>query len=105
MNTVLIITCVILSAGTGLLFGVVVSSRKYHTKEQRIIELETQLQGSEKILNEIRQQVNNKDEIIEKMRRDLSAVEQSKTSAETKLEEAQKNVEEQKDFLKERRKS
>jgi len=99
MNTVLIVVCVILSAGIGLLLGIVFLSRKNRIKEQRIVELETQSQGSEKILNEIRQQVNNKDEIIEKMRRDLSAVEQSKTSAETKLEEALKNVEEQKKLL------
>lgn len=99
MNTVLIMLCVILSAGIGLLFGVIFSSRKNRAKEQRIVELETQSQGTEKIINEIRQQVINKDEIIDKVRRDLSVVEQSKTSAETKLEEAVKSVGEQKKLL------
>jgi len=58
-----------------------------------------QTQGSEKLINEIRQQVGSKDEIIERMRREISSVEQAKTSAETKLEEAVKNVEEEKRLL------
>ncbi|ODS32420.1 MAG: DNA recombination protein [Candidatus Scalindua rubra] len=99
MNTILIIICIALSVGIGLLIGFILASRKSREKDQRVVELQTQVQGSEKVINEIRQQVDNKDEIIEKMRREISSVEQAKTSAETKLEEAVKNVEEQKKLL------
>ncbi len=47
----------------------------------------------------MRQQVVYKDEIIEKISPEISSIEQAKTSAETKLEEAVKNVEEQKKLL------
>lgn len=99
MSTILIIICIVLSVGIGLLIGVIAVSRKNRDKDKQIIELQTQAQGSDKLINEVRQQVVNKDEIIEKMRREISTIEQAKTSAETKLEEAAKNVEEQKKLL------
>lgn len=99
MNTALVVISIFLSAGVGLLIGIIIASRKNRAKDQSIIELQSQAQGAGKVIEEIRQQINNKDEIIEKMRREISAIEQAKTSAETKLEEADKNVEEQKKLL------
>lgn len=99
MNTVLIVICMGLSIGIGLLIGVIITSRKSRKKDQRAIELQTQAQGSEKVISEIRQQIAVKDEMIERMRREISNVEQAKASADTKLEEAVKNVDEQKRLL------
>jgi len=99
MNIVLIAICIALSAGIGLLIGFVVASRKDHEKDHRITELQTQAQGAEKIATEIRQQLSNKEDAISQIRRDIVALEQAKTAAETKLEEATKNIEEQKKLL------
>jgi DNA recombination protein RmuC len=99
MNIMLIILSIALSIGVGLLIGIIAVSRKNRDKDKVIIELQAQTQGSEELINEIRRQIGSKDEIIERMRREISSVEQAKTSAETKLEEAVKNVEEQKRLL------
>ena len=60
MNTVLIFVCIALSMGIGIFAGVIVASRKAREKDRQVIELQTQAQGSEKVLNEIRQQLNSK---------------------------------------------
>jgi len=99
MNLALIAICIALSAGIGLLIGFVVASRKDREKDHRITELQTQAQGAEKIATEIRQQLSNKEDAISQIRRDIVALEQAKTAAETKLEEATKNIEEQKKLL------
>ncbi len=99
MNIALIVICIVLSVGIGLLAGIVIAFRKNREKDHRIIELESSAQGAEKVISEIRQQVIGKDEIIERMRREISNIEQAKTTAETKLDEAVRNVEEQKKLL------
>lgn len=99
MSIMLIIFSIALSIGVGLLMGVVIVSRRNRDRDKTIIELQAQVQNSEKLVNEIRQQAGFKDEIIERMRREISSIEQAKTSAETRLEEAVKNIEEQKKLL------
>ena len=99
MNIALIFICIALSAGIGLLIGFVIASRKNSPKDQRIAELQAQVQGAEKITTEIRQQLSSKEDTISQMGRDIVGLEQAKTAAETKLGEATKNIEEQKKLL------
>lgn len=99
MNITLVIFSITLSMGIGLLIGVVIISGRNRGRDKIVIELQAQVQSYEKLINEIRQQAGNKDEIIERIRREISSAEQAKISAETRLEEAAGNIEEQKKLL------
>ncbi|MFH1777124.1 MAG: DNA recombination protein RmuC [Candidatus Omnitrophota bacterium] len=96
MSLVLIFISIILSIGAGFLAGFIFISAKTRPK---IIEWQTKAQSSEKLINEFRQQISSKDEIFEKLRKENSNIEQAKTSAETRLEGAEKNIEAQKKLL------
>jgi len=55
--------------------------------------------SSEAVNNELRQQIQQKDDYIKKTRAELDAERQSRVEAMTRLEESQKNLEEQKTLL------
>jgi DNA recombination protein RmuC len=95
----LIIVCIILAVGLGFLAGFIFISAKTKSKDQLIMELQTQTQSTEKLVNEFRQQLSSKDEMLEKIRKENSNIEQAKTTAETRLQEAEKNIESQKKLL------
>lgn len=99
MDIQLIIICIALSVGLGFLAGFVFISVKTRKKDQLIMELQTQTQSTEKLVSEFRQQLSSKDEMLEKLRKENSTIEQSKTTAETRLQEAEKNIESQKKLL------
>ncbi len=99
MNSLLVVGCIILAIGLGFLIGFVLMLIKTRKADRLVVELQAQTQSSEKLLNEFRQQLSYKDEMIEKARRENTVVEQAKTSAETRLEEAMRNVEQQKKML------
>ncbi|MBA2123664.1 hypothetical protein B9J78_01805 [bacterium Unc6] len=90
---------IVISMGVGLIVGIVIASRKNRNKDKIIIRLQTQIQGSEKLTDEIRQQVGFKDETIEKARQEILSLQQAKISAQVRCEEAFKNIEEQKKLL------
>lgn len=99
MNLLLVVGCIILAVGLGFLIGFVFILIKTRKADKLVVELQAQTQSSEKLINEFRQQLSYKDEMIEKTRRENTAIEQAKTSAETRLEEAMRNVEQQKKML------
>ena len=99
MNSILVVFCIILSIGIGFLIGFALMSVKNRNKDNLIVGLQTEKQSLDRLLNEIRQQIFTKDEMLEKFRKEIISIEQVKTSAETRLEESMSNVGEQKKLL------
>jgi len=70
-------------------------------KEQsdRLVELEGRAKSAEAVNTELRQQIQQRDTEINQIRSELDTEKQSKIEALTRLEESQKNLEEQKSLL------
>ena len=99
MSTITIVFLISVLIIIGAVIGWLISQSKSRKKDEAIIELRGQIQTSEKIIAEIRQQVTQEKEEANKLQRDLSAAQQAKASAEANRDEAVKNVEEQKKLL------
>jgi DNA recombination protein RmuC len=99
MNIIVFIILIALATFIGLFIGWIVAQIKNRKKEDTIIELRSQLQAADKVAEELKRQIAQRDEAVDKIRDDLTATRQAKTSAETKLEETLKSVEEQKKLL------
>lgn len=83
----------------GILLGWILSQVRKRRDERANVELQAQVQSSEKLLTELRQQVEQREQAMETLRGSLASTQQARTVAETKLEEALKNAEEQKRLL------
>ena len=83
----------------GIMAGWVLCHIKNQKKAQTFIELQAQIQASEKLFIELRQQISQRDTTIEALRSELASAQQLKIAAETKLEETLKNIEGQKKLL------
>lgn len=99
MSPAVVIISIFLAVGLGFLAGFVFVPAKTRKKDKLMMELQTQVQSTEKLVNEFRQQLSSKDDMLEKLRKENSSIEQAKTIAETRLQEAEKNIESQKKLL------
>ncbi len=93
------VVSIILAISIGLILGWIFGQIKSRSKDNDIAGLRAQIQSVDKVTEELRQQIAQRDVVIEKIRNELVLTQQAKTSAETKLEEALKNIEEQKKIL------
>lgn len=82
-----------LFAGTGLVYFI------YRRKDSLLAELKGKIQAFENVVGELKEQIAQKDAVIDSIRSNLEGAQQGKAIAETKLEEANKNIEEQKKLL------
>ena len=71
----------------------------HFSHSNQINELEKRASGAEARIEELRQQIQQRDSDLNQMRSELDAERQSKVEAFTRLEESQKNLEEQKSLL------
>ena len=99
MNFTIFVISIILAISIGLLLGWIFGQIKSRSKDNDIAGLQAQIQSADKVTEELRQQIAQRDVAVEKIRNELVLAQQAKTSAETKLEEALKNIEEQKKIL------
>lgn len=99
MSLPLIIVGIVLAIGLGFFIGFIFMLIKNRKRDELVVELRTQTQSSEKLINEFRQQLLHKDEMIESMRKENIGIEQAKILAEARLEGALKSVEEQRKLL------
>lgn len=83
----------------GMFLGWALSQLRRRSNEQAVLKLQAQAQTSENLLAELRQQLGQKEKTEEALRDSLASTQQAKTVAETKLQEALKNVAEQKELL------
>ncbi|MBM4128778.1 MAG: DNA recombination protein RmuC [Nitrospira sp.] len=83
----------------GLIAWFFATSRLQRQYAQQLSELEGKARSSEAVNTELRQQIQQKDAEVIQMRGELSAERQSRVEALTRLEESQKNLEEQKSLL------
>jgi len=99
MNAWIILIITILAILVGYFIGYILMSLKNRKKDENISKLQMQNQATEQLINELRQQVTSKEESIEKLRNDNSSIQQAKAMSDTRLEEASRNVDEQKKLL------
>lgn len=99
MNIGIILIVAILATLVGFFICYVLVSLKNRKKDTDISELRVQNQAAEKLINELRQQAISREEAIEKLRNDMSSVQQAKAASDAKLEEALRNVDDQKKLL------
>lgn len=99
MNILIFVISIILAISSGLLLGWIFFQAKSRAKANDVTGLQAQIQSADKVAEELRQQIVQRDTLIEKIRGELVLAQQAKTSAETKLEETLKSVEEQKKIL------
>jgi len=99
MSTSIIAISILLSMAVGIFIGWIIAQLKSRKKDESVIELRAQIQSSEKLSEELRQQVIQREEVIAKLRSDLEMSQQGRTTAETKLGEMSKSFEEQKKIL------
>lgn len=99
MDAWIILIIVVLAILVGYFIGYILTSLKNRKKDENISKLQMQNQATEQLIDELRQQATSKEESIEKLRNDMSSIQQAKATSDTKLEEALRNVDEQKKLL------
>ncbi len=99
MNIWFTVTGAVLMVSVGIFIGWVIGNSKSRKKDEAIIELRAKNQGSDRLFAELEKQISQKEDVIEKLRGEIAGTQEAKTSSETKLEEALKNVSEQKKLL------
>ncbi|MCK4809865.1 MAG: DNA recombination protein RmuC [Candidatus Omnitrophica bacterium] len=93
----MLVNLIYLSAG--LILGVALIYLIYRKKDSLLAEHKPKIQAFENNIAELKEQIVQKDESINSIRKNLEEVQQAKTVAETRLEEANKNIEDQKKLL------
>lgn len=97
ISTTVLLSC--FACALGICAGWIISQLKHLATDRKLIELRAQIQTSEKLLEESKYQADKKEQNIDSLQKDLSSALQAKTTAETKLQEAFKNLQEQKNLL------
>jgi DNA recombination protein RmuC len=87
----------------GFFIGLSLYFFKNKNRDNLISEQKAKLQAFDEIKFDLQKQINQKDNILEQIRKELDGINEAKTIAETKLEEAIKNIEEQKKLLEDAR--
>ncbi|MDD5772047.1 MAG: DNA recombination protein RmuC [bacterium] len=83
----------------GIIAGWFLASSKHKKDETLLNELKSQIAVFENSANELQKQIGQKENLIGDLRSSLESSQKAKTTAETRLEEANKNIEEQKKLL------
>lgn len=99
MNILFIVILIISGIPIGLFIGWFIAQTKSRKQEEAVIEMRVQMQSVDKAGEELRRQIAQREAVIDKVRSELVVTQQARTAAETKLEEAARNIEEQKKLL------
>jgi DNA recombination protein RmuC len=93
---VLILLGLVVGGGVAWLWA---SSKIRASSEVRVVELEGRAREAEGIRDELRRQVDNRDQEISSLRSDLNGERDARVEAETRLEAAQQSLKEQRELL------
>lgn len=99
MTTTIIVFVILSFIIGGIIAWVLVKARLQGSYTKQVTELEKRASGAEARIEELRQQVQQRDSDINQVRGELDIERQSKVEALTRLDESQKNLEEQKLLL------
>ncbi|MDO8527155.1 MAG: DNA recombination protein RmuC [Deltaproteobacteria bacterium] len=99
MNTALILVFGIILFLLGGIIGWFLFFLKHKKINDSTLDLQIKIQTAENVILEFKKQAEQKDAIIDALRLQSGTIQQLKTVAETRLEEAQKNIDEQKKIL------
>ncbi|MEW6088744.1 MAG: DNA recombination protein RmuC [bacterium] len=83
----------------GAAIGWILASSKHKKDEALLIDLKSNISAGENTVNELRKQIEQKDNLINDTRKNLESEQKARAIAETRLSEADKNIEEQKKLL------
>lgn len=99
MNPLLFLPIGIILLLSGAVIGWLLCSLKHKRSDHFALDFQAKVQAAENLILELRKQGEQKDKVIDELRAQSVTIQQLKTVAETRLEEAQKSINEQKNLL------